>query len=311
MKEPQETVPKRLRRRAEHALERGRLTEAETILDRLVEVAEGDDFVFAHRHLAEIRLERHPWRAALHLRQVLHAHPDDDVPHALMGLSQALLGNFRAAIASYRKALRLAPDTPWYLHNVGHLLDVALDCPGEAEEPLARAFALESKHDEIVASYAHCRARLGHLDEALELAQEARRQAPDNRDHVRLTQWIEAGAPTTWPEPRLRLPQERFVRAVRGAFEREMRAGGFTPRQVARARALWDDFNDRKIARARKPEVFAAAVEYAIATLDPSRRPTQAGVARRYGIAPGTLRVRYLELREALDLVPGDPRYAR
>lgn len=311
MKEPKETAPKRLRRRAEDALERRRLKEAETVLDRLADVAEGDDSVFAHRHLAELRLERHPWRAALHLRHVLRACPDDDVPHALMGLSQALLGNFRAAVACYRKALRFAPDTPWYLHNLGHLLDVALDRPEEAEAPLARAYAIEPTHDEIIASLAHCRARLGYLDEALELAREACREAPDNRDHLRLIQWIVAGAPTTWPEPRLRLPEERFVRAVRGAFEREMRAAGFTPRQLARARALWDDFNERKSVRARKPEVYAAAVEFAIATLDPSRRPTQAGVARRYGIAAGTLRARYLELRETLDLVPDDPRYAR
>ncbi len=314
MKEPQETASKRLRRRAEDALERRRLTEAETLLDRLVEVAEGDDAVFAHRHLAELRLERHPWRAALHLRHVLRACPDDDVPHALMGLSQALLGNFRAAVASYRRALRSAPEMPWYLHNLGHLLDVALGRPEEAERPLARAYALEPEHDEIVASFAHCLARLGRLSEARQLAEEARRLAPSNGDHARLVHWIGAGAPQRKPEGAA--PQGwggggAFALAVRGAFEREMSAAGFTRRQIEGARALWEDFNECRATRARKPEVYAAAVEYAIAMLDPSRRTTQLEVARRYGIAPGTLRTRYGELRDTLALLPDDPRYLR
>ena len=71
----------------------------EPLLERIVSLApDGSDAsVFAHRHLAEYRIEDHPWRALLHLRKVVGAHPDDDVVHALMGLSHALLANFRSA----------------------------------------------------------------------------------------------------------------------------------------------------------------------------------------------------------------------
>ena len=302
-------MSQRLRRRAEDALERRRLTEAETLLDRLVDVADGDDSVFAHRHLAELRLERHPWRAALHLRHVLRAHPDDHVPHALMGLSQALLGNYRAAVACYERALQLAPDTPWYLHNLGHLLDLALDRPGDALPARARAHALQPDHDEIAASLAHCHARLGQLDAALALARKAARLAPGNDDHRRLAAWIHGGAPQDAPPPQ-GYYDKALVEAVRELFERRMRAAGFAPDQIDRARALWREFYTRRPPRARKMAVYAAAVEYAIASLDPSCRATQVAVARRYGIAPSTLQRRYAELRQLLALEPGDRRYA-
>lgn len=299
---------RRLRRRAEHALEHHKHTEAETLLDRLVEIAEGDDALFAHRHLAEIRLERHPWRAALHLRHVLKACPDDDVPHALMGLSQALLGNFRAAVASYRKALQFAPGTPWYLHNLGHLLDVALDAPAHALDPLETAHESEPEHDEITASLAHCKARLGDLDAALTLARRALALAPSNRDHARLVGWIEAGAPDEWPRDE---SNDDPSRAVREMFERQMMASGFTRRQVELAKELWQDFGQGRELRMRKPETYAAAIEYAIATVHRRADTTQAKIARRYGIAPGSLVRRYGEIRQALGLRPGDPRYAK
>lgn len=278
------------------------------MLDRLLEVAEGEDALFAHRHLAQLRLERHPWRAALHLRAVLAANADDDVPHAMMGLCQALLGNYRAAVAAYRRALAQAPGTPWYLHNLGHLLDVALDRPDLARRPLEQAYAIESEHDEIVASLAHCLARLGELEEASELASRALASAPQNRDHRRLVQWIERGAPPggIGDEPE----DDAMGNAVEASFERGMRSAGFTQAQVDRARDLWRDFSGRRVVRARKPEVLAAAIEYAIAVIHRRRGVTQAKIARRYGVATASLSSRYGEIRDALELRPGDPRYA-
>lgn len=331
MAQPSESNVDRLQRRAENALERRRLTEAETLLDRLVEIAErgSEAALFAHRHLAELRLERHPWRAALHLKHLADADPDDDVPHAMMGLCQALLGNYRAAISAYKRALRCAPRTPWYLHNLGHLLDVALDEPKAALEPLRVAWRLEPEHDEIVASLAHCLARLGQLDEAKGLARQATSLAPRNPDHRRLVDWIDRGAPAkddvgsfagatsraaAAPEPESAPPStgrrvDSKTRAVRETFERQMRAAGFSTEQVARARALWRDFRTTRSVRVGKPEVYAAAIEYAIAMVVRRRGSSQAKIAQRYGVATTSLSGRFQEIQLALGLVPGDPRY--
>ena len=97
----------------------------------LVAVAKpgSDDAVFSHRHLAELLIEDHPWKAALHLRALHMAGADDDAVHGLMGLCQALLGNFQMAVAAYKKALQISPRNPWYHHNLGHLLDAAMATP--------------------------------------------------------------------------------------------------------------------------------------------------------------------------------------
>jgi len=355
-RERDDTSRARLRRLAEQALRRPRRGEdASRWLERLLGVSPdgSDDALFAHRHLAELCLEVDPWRAALHLRRVLAEQPDDDVGQALMGLCQALLGNFRSSVAAYRRALRVAPTNPWYHHNLGHLLDVALGAPRDALEHLRTAHRLEPAEDEIGASLAHCLARLGHQDEARAMAQEAVELAPENPEHRSLLDWIDGADPyddvadagadgsETPARRRRRSARRNAGRPGRGRtaarrgdhgsprtrtdggasfvapagrverrLERGMREAGFSARQVASARALWADFRQCGQPRIQKPEVFAAAVEYAIALLHGVDGVTQAAVAKRYGVAVGSISSRYGQIRETLDLEPGDPRYA-
>ena len=195
---PPESRVALLRRRAVESLESTKFSmEAEQLLERLVEVAmEGsEDALFAHQELATLQLERSPWNAALHLRKVLAGRPDDHAAHALMGLSQALLSNFRMAIASYERAIALAPDVPGYHHNVGHFLDVAMEQAGRALPFLQKAHALAPANHEITASLAHCLARTGQLAEAEALAEDAVERAPDEPGHRSLLVWIQGGAP--------------------------------------------------------------------------------------------------------------------
>ncbi len=295
---------------AEEALEASS-KRAEGLLTQLVSIAdEGSEAsLFAHRHLAELFLEDNPWKAALHLRRVLSYCADDDILHALMGLCHALLGNYRCAARSYREASSLAPQTPWYHHNLGHLMDVALDDPSGAQHHLRRAYELEPEHDEIIGSLAHCVARLGDLDEAQKLAELAREKGPCNPDHRGLLDWIERGATDTAAAiaSSVRLPpSDRVAETV----ERKMGEAGYSRDEIQRATQLWSDMKAHCELRVTKPEVLAAALEYAIAVVE--RRPgfTQAEVARRYGVAPTSVSARFAQIRNALALRPGDPRYA-
>lgn len=323
----------RLRRRAETAIRRARgRREVESLLRRILDLApEGSEpAVFAHRHLAELLVEENSWQAALHLKCVLPHLDGDDVVHALIGLTQALLGNFRFAVAAYRRALAIAPQNPWYHHNLGHLLDVALGQPKEAVRHLKAAHRLsdarrpsEPPRDEITASLAHCLARTGDLQQAQKLAQQAVRGSPRNRDHKTLLAWIEDGAPE---DPEAKAPRKERGRGgssrsarskseARGkevlrAIERGMREAGFSPGQVERARAMWSDYRDERAVRVVKPEVYAAAVEYAIAIVNGLDGVTKGAIARRYGVAPTSLSSRFGDIRDALSLQPGDPRYA-
>jgi predicted Zn-dependent protease len=166
---PVTTDPVVLRRNIERALKRDDSpAEVLPMLERLQRVAlEGsDDASYADRRMAELLLETAPWRAALHIRRLVESEPHEDATWALMGLAQALLGHYRFACASYRKALAIAPGNPWYSHNLGHLLDVALDRPHDARKHLERAHARVPDEPAITCSLVHALWRAGQLDEA-------------------------------------------------------------------------------------------------------------------------------------------------
>jgi Flp pilus assembly protein TadD len=372
MPETMDTRLSRLRERAERALASGRRGgDVLTVLETMTrEAPDGSAHaLFAHRHLAELQLSGSPWRAALHLRRLVQAGAADDSAHALMGLSQALLGNYRMAVAAYRKAVKLAPRNPWYHHNLGHLLDVGLSESTAALDHLRIAQRIQPDEDEIAASLAHCLARLGQLKEAQTMAQLAVRRSPRNREHQALLEWVKSGAPSnvnpsargerrpsrSGVEPHLtqaptdasapastsaRTPDEQADREGDAGQEQDVRRPNkvHKVRQVdeveasqvedsdpvlalleaqqcdnnqrlARARSLWNDFCERRAPRVPKPAVYAAAIEYTLSVLE-GDSVTRAELARRYCVTPRAIASRHEEIRDALALEPGDPRYS-
>lgn len=311
MTEMAETELAKLRDKVERALERSDTAStslALSMLQRMLSLAPKgtDDALFAHRHLAELELERHPWKAALHVRACLERDEHDDALHAMMGLSQALLGNYRAAVAAYGRAAARAPNVGWYHHNLGHLLDVALDDPQRAEPHLRIAYRLASHHDEVVASLAHCLARLDRKEEALEVAKKALGLKPNKPAHRDLVAWIEGRNGAREPGKKTSSDRERDVA---DAFDAQMRLAGYATPVLDGAHRLWADFARGRTLRVVKTSVYAAAVEYAIASLVAWPGASQAAVARRYGIAATSVATRYAEIRDALALRPFDERY--
>jgi len=194
----------RLRRDVEWALRRA-LDPSDVLpmLHRLARTAApgSDERVFAHRQLAELLAEKNPWRAAIYAKRVTEERPDDDRGWALLGLSQTLLGHYRFAVTAYQRALACAPKNPWYAHNLGHLLDVALDRAGDALKWLRSAYAEASElgsgaSGDIAASFAHALARAGKVREAKKVLVRAMK-AGGSREHSALLSWLERGAPAS------------------------------------------------------------------------------------------------------------------
>jgi tetratricopeptide (TPR) repeat protein len=191
----------RLRREVDRAM-RHELP-AEEVLPLLAKLAraatpESDEWLFAHRHLAELGVEHDPWRAALFARRVIGVRPDDDGAWAVLGLAQSLLGHYRFAARAYERALALAPENPWYAHNLGHLYDVALDRPADAVPLLASATSAETGESDIAASYAHALARVGRLAAAKRVLKRAIKHGA-TADQMALWRWLDAGAPSEPP----------------------------------------------------------------------------------------------------------------
>src|SRR6202789_1132137 len=167
------------------------------MLHRLARTAApgSDERVFAHRQLAELLAEKSPWRAAIYAKRVIAERPDDDRGWALLGLSQTLLGHYRFAVSAYEKALACAPRNPWYAHNLGHLLDVALDRAGDALEWLRAAYADAAAlgppaRGATGASLAHALGRAGNVEEAKRVLTRAMTmKGAGSREHEALLKW--------------------------------------------------------------------------------------------------------------------------
>ncbi|MEA2749519.1 MAG: hypothetical protein QOI41_3662 [Myxococcales bacterium] len=206
----------RLRQEIERSLRRA--FDPADVLPRLARLARlapaaSDDGIFAHRQLAELLVERHPWRAAIYARRALAHRSDDDRAWAVLAFCQTLLGNFRCAAKAYQQAIASAPANPWYAHNLGHLLDVALGSPHRALPWLRSAYGAKGDNSEIVASYVHALARAGHTGEARGVLERALERF-DSRELEALLRWLDEGAPSI--EVREARAASRRLEAARG-----------------------------------------------------------------------------------------------
>jgi tetratricopeptide (TPR) repeat protein len=201
------------------------------MLHRLARLAHdgSDDNLFANLHLAELLVERDPWRAALFARRVLGHRPEDDRGWATLALCQTLLGHYKFAVSAYHHALTSAPKNPWYAHNLGHLLDVALGRAAEAIGWLKRAYQSAPDSGEVAASYAHALARVGRLSEARRVLTRAMKRG-SSREHAALLRWLEQGAPADKDHP-LPRPAPVHAMAARGLVPQMTRGEGESERE--------------------------------------------------------------------------------
>ena len=326
-----ENVAKRLKQDVEWAL-RSALDPNDVLplLHRLVRTAEprSGESIYAHRQLAELLVERHPWRAALHARKVLACVGNDDRAWAILGLCQTLLGHYRYATTAYHHALTASPKNPWYAHNLGHLIDVALGRAGEAIVFLRAAYEGASDNGEIASSFAHALARAGKLPEAKRVLSRAMKRGV-SREQAAIWKWLEQGAPADKDSalPRPTPTSSRGVRprrtpARRGrvgesatseletTLLRGLESIPLDPRQRARARALARDPMTKALAEGGTVQSLAAAIAYAIVFVDDVPL-TQGEVAASFRVSGASLRGRFTALRSQLRLAPGDARYRR
>jgi hypothetical protein len=246
---------------------------------------------------------------------------------------------------AYHHALTSAPKNPWYAHNLGHLLDVALGRARDAIGWLKRAYQSAAYSGEVAASYAHALARVGRIAEARKVLARAMKRTA-SREHSAMLKWLEQGAPADKDHPLPRpapvhtiaarereegdeavprsrkrddAPSRRQIRSpllaeLDGVLGRGLSSLPLDAKQRARAKSLARDalsyFSRPTGARgAAAVQAVAAAVAYAIVFVDHVPL-TQAEVAASFRVSVASLRGRFSELRAHLDLTPGDARYA-
>lgn len=75
-----------------------------------------------------------------------------------------------------------------------------------------------------------------------------------------------------------------------------MQEAAFTTAQITNARMLWRDFFQSEAPTIRKPEVWAASVDYVIGLLEGRADQTQQTTAKRYGVSAASISQRYFDI---------------
>ena len=165
--------------------------EARPLLERLAELTTPgtEAWGLANRELARLTLDKEPWRASVLAKRVVAYDSADHLAWGVLALAQSLLGNYEFAAAAYQRARSLAPENPWYLHNLGHLLDALLDRPMQAIPLLRRALIRLPGDPHVLASLAHALARAGFTEEAREVMLPVMRKSALDEHHV-LYRWL-------------------------------------------------------------------------------------------------------------------------
>lgn len=143
---------------------------------------------------------------------------------------------------------------------------------------------------------ARARARFGQWEEALTSLRDFLELEPDTRLHERFRALFEVG-----------------MDPVESALTRTMTNHGLPLEEISAAMQMWWEFRiaaGRRMLPMRKPEVWAAAVDYTVRKLN-FRQTTQKDMAAHYGISEGALGSRHQDLVDTLDIMPCDYRYFR
>jgi tetratricopeptide (TPR) repeat protein len=168
------------------------------------------------------------------------------------------------------------------------------------------------------------------VEDAIRKFKEAARLAPDDpeyhlnlaRARARFGQWEEALTslrdfldlePDTRLRERFRALFEVGMDPVESTLTRTMTSQGLPLEEISAAMQMWWEFRiaaGRRALPMRKPEVWAAALDYTVRKLN-FRQITQKEMAALYDVSEGALRSRYLEMVETLDIMPCDYRYFR
>ncbi|MBP9111380.1 MAG: hypothetical protein KBF88_01170 [Polyangiaceae bacterium] len=269
------------------------------------------DALSAHRGLAELLVEREPWRASVHAREVLRRCPDDDGAWAILALSQALLGNYKFAVKSYSEALHRSPNNPWYAHNLGHVLDVILSEPEAALPWLEKAHASLPMDRSVKASLAHALGRLGRLDEARKLLPAFEAASSEERA---LSRWLDektgdyfVARALKGPPPKLVPMPETQRETLSAILDAGLRSLPLSPAHGVIAKELLCEPVVLELSSEGETPLVAAVV-YAVAYVN-GMPLSLSEIAASFRASQHSVRSRFEVLRGSLGFEPNDPRF--
>lgn len=113
------------------------------------------------------------------------------------------------------------------------------------------------------------------------------------------TSWPQLIESLKWPRPRDKQVAELIGKKMEASY----------PDQIVNAIRMWNDYCFLQTPSYRKPETWAAAVEFAQREIDASH-VTKGELEHKYAVSATTISDKYRQLKKSLELVLGDHRYS-
>lgn len=293
-----------LRQQAERKISEGEFKEAVSLLQRLRGACvEKKQRGFVEKRLGEVYLHlKFLDKARVHFQQSINLNGSDAQGHYLYGLTLYLSGKPEAGAASLRKAIALQPGEP----DVYHTLSLVLSSMGrwhQAEMALRQALEFNPHHVPSLVELGRLLAKKGQPRQASLYLRRSLQIDPDQTLAKQLLQ-------TLGQRGRGRLTELERTEQVEQLFLARMEEAGYDELQRERARKLWRDFVRRRRLHLRKPQVWAAAIHYAMSRLEFFPEENQKELAARYEVSSRSISSAFQDICATLRLRLFDRRYS-
>jgi Tfp pilus assembly protein PilF len=271
-------------------------------------LAQGDDRegrVEILSHLGDLYLYLDDAENALpYLKELVILEPENHNVRYLLGFAYSKLFELEKAEKEFRRALSLKPDEPEYLRSLGWTLCLK-GRVREGERILRSAFDKEPYNSAILTDLAMCLAKAGKMEEALKFISEAREIDPDSHmvqetyeflhDYSKLDEKMREEAEST-----IRSLSDKEMRVL-ALFGEKMRDEPLADLVIEECYRVWIGLLDRKRPRIRRPEAWAAAVEYTVRVYILGSSLTKTELAKKYRVSVESLSRNYIQIVEEME----------
>ncbi len=305
-----------LRKRGEKKLAAGQGEEALEFYRRMLHFGRDDPKIMeeAHARLGDVLLAlRNLSEAEDHVLAAIGLNSNHAHYHYLLGIVYTAGKNWKKALPCFGEAVRLAPGNAEYLRGTGW----ALVCTGKmnrGEQSLWESLKIDPENTWTVSDLGVTLMQKGRYKEAETLVRNSLDKHPTDyqlRDVMDGIRRSRRAYEDTKKRQRARgqnpLPGKQGL--VDTLLARRMAEDGYDYIQVESACRMWRDFARRRQFVIKKPEVWAAAIEYTIARLDFLEDVTQRKMADKYGVSEGVISDHFQNLCGSLNITHFDERY--
>jgi tetratricopeptide (TPR) repeat protein len=309
-----------VKERVEGKLERGHFKSAIPLLEKLLRLGRSSltlkEFAYGHLGYSYLSLRRFD-KSEDYLKKAIKLNPKESRYHYLLGLVYSASGMISEALEEFEYAAAVGGDKSEYQRALGWARFVS----GESEEGikrLKRAIDLDNKNVYAYADLASCYMKINRFNEARRIVKEGLSRVPGDPFLLRTQTAVER----TRGEHRKVKEEEKKVkyridkikdsefRKVRKTLLRGMGVAGYSETQKMSAEKLWYDFYRMRKLQIRRPEIWAAALEYTIIRLDLIEGETQKTIASKYGVSQTIISSRFNDICRTLDIKVFDKRYS-